>query len=1555
MQKTKHSGKRGVRRAASGVGLACVFSMAVAGGALLHVRLADGRRLVASALTSVLEPIFSGRIVIEKIGTIEAGGVDGAEVSVYDPAGERVLHVTGLRAQASLARVMAVIARGGDIGLVISRARVEHADVRMLPGSNGTPSIALAFLPRPRAGGPRSSPAPEVSVWLPEVELHTACVRGTVSGLGDIDVDLGNVGGSVLAGSTRTSIRVRRYSVNWVAPLKAQGTADTQIEIPSASGHDLSIWSAFDGYVGDVQVNAHGTLDGENVELVGDVVRARPEAVRALWPPWPVQSDVSLHVESKGRPPLLTTSGHGELGSGTVEFTGQLQLEKELSLDLEVRARDIVLRSFDTKAPDDAVSASGRLKLVATADRGITGGFDAKTEPSRIFGIDVPAASIGGKIEGPRVSGRAEVRDPTLFSDVDYDVHPRDAGGPVVVDLNWSARVPELGRVPWLSTLGTGQASWRGRGQIVEGKLDAHVDGTVDRFARPGVGLEHARISGSLRGPLDRLDVGASLEANGLAAGPLSFPEVKAEAHGPITSLRVTSTVGGPDAPELTASATVERAAGRATLRDLELLVRRGDVELSGKVKAIEIADDTVNLRDLTLTGAGSTVAASLSISPDELRVRASAEDVDLKKIAAILAPTMSIEGRLAFDVDADLRGEREKGHLRVRLTDGTLGGFSGLAAQAEADAQGRRFSGGAEVRFGDLGALSARTVDAALAGPLLRGSSWFNASGRLEVDSQVDLDRLAKTPAALLVPTVEAGGQVFAKLLLSREELEAHQKHAPTARQAPPPDVDFLLWTDRLSVELREAPRLAAPLAAPRFSAHGVDVQLGFHLEGEGEHGALTARLVDGEGIFAGLTVLADVPVEELWQQPERRADRLLGLPFTAKLTLPSRAIDKYPDMFRPSDLEGEIEATGSLTGSIRSPSVTLAVRGHAIKPASVGAAFPVDVEGQGTYDGRAASARIRATRPEGVVLDAMTNVEVPSLEALLGDDPKARSAWQASGSAKLIKFPVASVAAISGSPVTGFASGTLQWRGINRDPDVQAQVDFTDLKLDQAVFPRAVAVLRVAKGGVVASANLEHAAGGGSATATARVKWASPIFPEIDSREPLDLYFAAHDFRAAALYPLLRGVFTHFDGKLNGTLHLHQEEAAKGQIAQAIDGSFDLQDGVFQIPAMGQEFRKATGKFVMNKKGEVEVTNVSANGSTGKLTASGKMTLKGLSFVSGEGEVRIAKNQAVPLTLEGVALGEAWGTLFLHAKRPDERTVKLDVDVPVFHTDLPESTARDVQSLADHPDIQVGVRVPSGTLSPVPLGPQQERRSDDALIWRITFFLGQDVRLRRGTNLELSLGGEPVVELTDKVRVSGQVDLKGGNVEVFGKRFEIEHGVTKFDGDDPSNPDVSVVASWEAPDSTRIFAHFVGPLRTGSLTLTSEPARSQGDILAILLFGGETENVQQVKGNETGEWVLGGAAVTTGVNKVLSSVTPFDITTRVTSDAQSPTPEVAIRLSPKLTAEISYRTRTPSPLESQDRTLLTLDWRFRRNWSIATTVGSQTSVLDLIWRYRY
>ncbi len=254
----------------------------------------------------------------------------------------------------------------------------------------------------------------------------------------------------------------------------------------------------------------------------------------------------------------------------------------------------------------------------------------------------------------------------------------------------------------------------------------------------------------------------------------------------------------------------------------------------------------------------------------------------------------------------------------------------------------------------------------------------------------------------------------------MAREELEAHQKHASAATAVPPPDVDFLFWTDKLHVAYAEPTRIAQVRAPRRYSSDGVDVQLGFHLEGEGEHGALTARLIDDGGILAGLTVLADVPVEDLLKSPRDIPERLLGLPMNAKLTLPLRAVGRYPEMLRPSDLEGEVEATGSLTGSLRSPAVDLAVRGHGIRPATEGVAFPVDADLQATYDGSKLSARLRATRPEGIVLDARTDVEAP-IAGFFGPDSQAGPRWSASGSADLHDFPIGSLSTLTGSQVSG------------------------------------------------------------------------------------------------------------------------------------------------------------------------------------------------------------------------------------------------------------------------------------------------------------------------------------------------------------------------------------------------------------------------------------------------------------------------------------------------------------------------------------------------------
>jgi len=82
------------------------------------------------------------------------------------------------------------------------------------------------------------------------------------------------------------------------------------------------------------------------------------------------------------------------------------------------------------------------------------------------------------------------------------------------------------------------------------------------------------------------------------------------------------------------------------------------------------------------------------------------------------------------------------------------------------------------------------------------------------------------------------------------------------------------------------------------------------------------------------------------------------------------------------------------------------------------------------------------------------------------------------------------------------------------------------------------------------------------------------------------------------------------------------------------------------------------------------------------------------------------------------------------------------------------------------------------------------------------------------------------------------GEVRLDGGALTVHGKLFQIEHGTARSRGD-WANPVLVVTARWRAPDGTRVYADFVGPLRTGKLVLRSEPPLADTKIVALILFG--------------------------------------------------------------------------------------------------------------------
>ncbi len=168
---------------------------------------------------------------------------------------------------------------------------------------------------------------------------------------------------------------------------------------------------------------------------------------------------------------------------------------------------------------------------------------------------------------------------------------------------------------------------------------------------------------------------------------------------------------------------------------------------------------------------------------------------------------------------------------------------------------------------------------------------------------------------------------------------------------------------------------------------------------------------------------------------------------------------------------------------------------------------------------------------------------------------------------------------------------------------------------------------------------------------------------------------------------------------------------------------------------------------------------------------------------------------------------------------------------------------------------------------------------------------------------------------------------------------------------------------AYWDGPEGTRVHADFSGRVSSGRLSLRSEPALSQDQILALVLFGspdgsfgaeagaGQTESAG-VEGRRLRRRRARGQSV----NKAISGITSADITTRVgTSRAGNPRPELDVQLSRTVTARLGYELGVPAPGENPNRTKLTIDWRFIRDWSLTAVIGDAGSTPRRGRRLRY
>ena len=910
-------------------------------------------------------------------------------------------------------------------------------------------------------------------------------------------------------------------------------------------------------------------------------------------------------------------------------------------------------------------------------------------------------------------------------------------------------------------------------------------------------------------------------------------------------------------------------------------------------------------------------VHGDLSYSKLSQTLELFAADLDLLRLSHVLGVKMPLKrGVLALDARVSRRAPSLVYSLdaTANLDAGKIGGLTLRATELELPQSAPTFEG--------LGVLR----------------------GELVANGNIDLEALSPLLTSAGIPIERTTGRV-------RFELTArHRKDDPQGLElAAQVDTNGLRVVEQRYTP-DEVVTTADAIAAKPTALEGIDFHLSVHSQPRQGDAVGTLILRDAGGTL--LETQAEIQLARAWQERDWSAATLARLPLRATFAVPRRRLGSLPPIVRPTAMRGRLSIDAALEGSVAEPRVNAHISAESVRAS--GSKDPVDVAADVSYESSGGKVRAQA-------LLSQTSTVVGGVEMRWSGDLRnlakldAAAALTGDADVTLREFPLDVIPMLTDRQVTGRLTGDVKLANWGNDAQLQASLSSTSLAIGSVAISDMTASAYTTADKVSADVGLKVASGTARATLDADARWGKRPLPELQHRGHAKL--ETHAFKLEALSPLIGAYVSEIGGMLDASTELDVTPAAT-----KLTGTASLEQGVVQIPSIGQRFSDISARFGVADD-QFRLERLEARGTTGRLSAKGAARLDGFQLRSAEGHVVIKKNESLPLTLEGADIGDAWGNVDARYTSPAQGERKLQIDVPEFHLVTPETSGYGLQSLDRAKDIRVGVRRADGVFVPLPVQPLEVGGKSAALggepaqPLRIVVKLGSNVSVERGRSAQAQLTGQLTIETTPDTNVQGRIEVRGGKLDVQGKRFEIERGVVTFEGTDPGNPTITATARWDAPGYT-VYADYVGDVKEGRIKLHAEPPLTQNEIATLMLFGspeGTASGSTDPNAAALAVGVAGGTAAK-GLNQVIDDFTRLDVSARVDTTTGSARPELVFQVSPRVSAKVTRAVGAPAAGESPDRTFLTLELRLRRAWALSAIFGDHgASALDLIWRRRY
>jgi len=1584
---------------ACSTGALLTLAVALAVGVLLHLDMPVTRRFAVAELNRILATQFKGKVTIARLAHLSVFGVRGVDATIAAADGSQVLSVTGIEAGISPLRILRSALFGkGDILIGVDRLVVDAADVDLDVGPDGSLKLVSAFDPaKPSPPSPPGSRG--IAIDLDKIAVKHVWAHGAPAAAPPIDADIDALEGSFLVTSSVTKLDVKHLTLAARAlPRRMSANAEIvgHLVMPAPSGASMAVTGTLAGSIGEIPLTASASMDGDVVNGILDVPTVTAEKVQASIEDAPLYESASVHAEAHGDLANLGVALEAHVGPGTVTLDGLVHGKGAPGGHVTLTASHVDARAFAEGGTATDLGIRVDATAATRADGVVVADASLDLPEGTAAGQRVPSAALKlavttppDKAAAPRaIAAHLEgiISEPGVPVAVTAD--GTFGAGAASVTFGVKAYAPRLDEVKRAGSIGTGSAEVTVSGRAEIGKqtsFAAELTAVAHGLNPPGAHVESVRVAAKAHGSTASPEIEASIVATGLAAAGYRFSRAEVDVAGTPKQGHVTLSGVGDRTPDVTLEADVGLAPA-LTVSGLAVAFRRQAEALRIGVESVRLEGKTVLAKGIVVTGAGEPLRASFQASPAAVHVNASTRGLDLGKLAYLAGQEKKAGGNLALDVELDAHRDSAKGKVAIDLTSGEWSTVHGAEAHVGMTMDGRRLTGQLHAELGLVGSLDLSNVDVQVggAGPL-DATSWKSAWGKMAVAASVDLPHAAELlpPGALNIADV--AGRIMVTGNVERDSL------ADTT-----PEIRLALVTVGLAATGESTPPVREPggplmVGPATWRLRGLDARVDLIVDGADSASELAVRIVDDKGALVAADLkTGPLPFKELFHSDGDLVERMEALPVSLLVDVPEREISALPLSVRPDGIRGGVAATLTMKGTVLDPVIDLALVTRKVVVRAVPDA-PMDGAANAHYDGENVRMNVSVRGATSLLLSGEADLHASAHDIVLARGLPSR--WGGGVKAKLTSFPLGAIGALSSSHVLGFVTGDVAVTGLHEDAKAFVNLDFDRLRVGKAKFTKGVVGATLDDGGLKSKVRLENAEGFLEADASMGMKWGTLVVPLSDGSGVKARLTAKH-FVAAAAAPFATAALSELSGWIDAdaTVLLVPKQKPK------MSGWVSFSDGIIEAPAIGEEFHAVKARVTLNEDGLVKLEDVEARGASGRVTASGSARLDGLTLLVADLALDIRKPEAIPLAIQGSSLGTVYGNVTVKATgTPDAKAIKVAIVVPHFHVELPSgSLPRSPAALTDAANVHMGVytnpdrflvlprdgspvklvaeknagpdpMLPAGSIgAPVVVDAaadqrHTEREAGPSTEIDATIHLG-DVQVVRGQQVAINLDGDLTAKVAAATVVRGEVHLKSGKLDVQSKEFEIEKGTISFVGDDPSNPEVTVTAAWPAPDGTKVFADFIGPVKTGKVTLRAEPARPRNEIVQLILFGtadGSEATPYATRSPTTGTQAgtAAGGLATDGLSKGLDQLTGMSVTTKVdTSDSSDPRADVELQIATDVSLQLAYVIVTPPPGDNPDLVYATIDWRFVRNWSLETTFGDAGSTFaDMVWQYRY